>query len=278
MGEPFIGSEALARGSVTPYQLRSRYTAVHRDVYVRSMTSPTAGFRAKAAWLWSGRSAVVAGRSAAALHGARWVSDSAPAQLISQNRRPPRGIETWSDRYADDEITTVGGVVVTTPARTALDLACRYPVDSAVAAIDALARATRLDLADVHRLAQRYPGRRGIRSALTALGLVDPGAESPQETRVRLLLTRAGFPRPETQLAVYDRGQLVGELDLGWRSVMVGVDYEGAHHRLSRRQLDKDIRRHETLTELGWIDVRVTAEDTDATIVGRVRRAWARRT
>jgi hypothetical protein len=96
---------------------------------------------------------------------------------------------------------------------------------------------------------------------------------------VRLLLIRAGFPRPETQVLVYDEhGQLVAGLDLGWRDVMVGVDYEGEHHRKTRRQLDRDIRRHGAVTELGWNDVRVTAEDTDGSIVGRVARARARRT
>jgi hypothetical protein len=111
------------------------------------------------------------------------------------------------------------------------------------------------------------------------LDLVDVGAESPQETRVRLLLIRAGFPRPETQIPVYDEyGQLVAVIDMGWRDLMVGVDYEGEHHRMSRHQLDRDIRRSEAVTELGRDDVRVTAEDTDGSIIGRVGRAFARRT
>jgi hypothetical protein len=278
MEEPFIGSEALAANRLTPYQLRSRYVAVHRDVYIPRGSALTAVSRAKAAWLWSGRSGVLAGRSAAALHGAKWVSDDAPAHVICGNRRPPNGIESWSDGYAEDEVETVQGVVVTTPVRTALDIARRYPFDRAVAAIDGLARATKLKTADVKLLAERYRGRRGIRAALDVLDLVDPGAESPQETRVRLLLIRAGYPRPETQIAVYDEyGQLVGELDMGWRDVMVGVDYEGKHHWENGRRIRRDIRRHDGVTELGWIDIRVTAEDTDGSIRGRVRRAWSRR-
>lgn len=278
MWEPFIGSEARAAGRLTKYQLRSRYVAVHHDVYLPRGATLTAASRARAAWLWSGRTAIVAGRSAAALHGAKWVSHDAPAQLLYGNRRPPKEIHTWSDRYADDEIETIRGVVVTTPVRTALDIACHYPFDSAVAAIDALARATKLKMADVELLAERYRGRRGIRAALEVLDLVDPGAESPQETRVRLILIRAGFPRPETQLPVYDEfGQLVAELDMGWRDAMVGVDYEGKHHWKTPQQIRRDIRRHEAVTELRWIDVRVTSEDTDGAIIGRVKRAWARR-
>ena len=69
MGEPFIGSEAVASGSVTRYALRSRFFAIHPDVYVAADTELTAGLRAHAAWLWSGRRGVVAGQSASALHG-----------------------------------------------------------------------------------------------------------------------------------------------------------------------------------------------------------------
>ena len=241
-------------------------------------TRLTALSRATAAWLWTGRSGVLAGRSAAALHGAKWVNDDARAQILHRNRRAPSGIDTWSDRFEDDEVQIVRGLPVTTPARTALDLACRLPVDDAVVAIDALARATRLKMADVDVLAQRYRGRRAIRRARVALDLVDSGAESPQETRLRLLYIRAGFPRPETQIPVYDEyGQLVAVLDMGWREVMVGADYEGEHHRLSRRRFNSDIRRFDAVTELGWTDVRVTVEDTEAVVVERTRRAFERR-
>lgn len=253
--------------------------AIHRDVYLPRGCDLTAVTRARAAWLWSGRAGIVAGQSAAALHGAKWVDRLAPANLLHPNRRPPDGIITWSDRFEDDETSCVDGVLVTTPARTALDIACRYPLGRAVAAIDALARATRLKVADVELLAERYRGRRGIRAAVEALDLVDAGAESPQESRVRLVLIAAGFPRPETQIPVYDEwGQLVAVVDMGWRDVKVAVDYEGEHHRMTRRQFDRDIRRHAEVTELGWDDVRITAEDSDGAIIGRVGRARQRRT
>ncbi|MDT5074282.1 MAG: hypothetical protein QOH82_3602, partial [Mycobacterium sp.] len=269
-----------AAGRVTPYQLRSKFDAVHRDVYLPRGSELTAAAQATAAWLWSGRAGVIAGQSAAALHGAKWVDAHRPAELLYPNRRPPDGIRTWSDRYEDDEVQALrGGLVVTTPARTALDIACRYPLGHAVAAIDALARATKLKTADVDLLAQRYRGRRGVRAALEALDLVDAGAESPQETRVRLVLVKAGFPRPETQIPVYDEyGQLVAVIDMGWRDLRLGVDYEGAHHRMSRRQFDRDIRRYEAVAESGWDDVRITGEDTDGSIIGRVGRAFDRRT
>jgi len=277
--EPFIGSEALASGALTRYQLRSRFVALHPDVYIAPGTALTAATRARAAWLWSRRRGIVAGHSAAALHGAKWVDDRAQAQLLYEHRRPPAGIRTWSDRLADDEIALTGGTPTTTPARTAFDLACRNPVGKAVAAIDALARATRLDLADAVSLAARHKGHRSIRRARRALDLVDAGAESPRETWLRLLLIDAGYPRPQTQIPVYDEyGALTAVIDMGWEDIKVGLEYEGDHHRTDRNVFNKDIRRHETLTtELGWIVVRVTAEDVPGGILRRVAAAWARR-
>jgi hypothetical protein len=279
MGEwPFVGSEAIAARRLTAYALRSRFAAIHPDVYLPKDAEVTAVTRAEAAWLWSRRRGVIAGRSAAALHGAKWVDRRGPAQLIYDNRHPPSGIRTWADRFDDDEVQPLNGMLVTTPARTALDLACRYQVDSAVAQIDALARATKLKMADVELLVDRYRGRHGLKSARVALDLVDAGAESPRETWLRLLLIRAGFPRPQTQVPVYNEyGVLVAILDMGWEDIKVGVDYEGKYHWNSRTQIDHDIRRFEEVTESGWIDVRVTARDTEAGVIRRVAAARARR-
>lgn len=233
MAAPFIGSEAVASGRLTPYALRSRYVAVYPDVYLPRGTEPAARTKAHAAWLWSRRAAAVAGQSAAALHRAKWVDAGRAAELLWANRRPPRGIRTWSDRYESDEVERIGGIVVTTPARTALDLACRYPLGRAVAAVDALARATGLKSADV---------------------------------------------APTTQIPVYDEwGCLVAVLDMGWEHVKVALDYDGAHHGDPDR-FKKDIRRHDAVTDLGWTDIRVTSQDTEARILDRLQRAWDRRT
>ncbi|OBJ24875.1 DUF559 domain-containing protein [Mycobacterium sp. 1245801.1] len=279
MREPFIGSEALATGTLTRYRLRSRFVALHPDVYVSPGTELTATTRACAAWLWSRRRGIVAGRSASALHGAKWVDHRAPAQLFYQHRRPPAGINTWSDSLADNEIRLIGDIPTTSPARTAFDIACRNPLRKAVAALDALARATKLDIAEVESLAGRYKGHRNVRRARRALTLVDAGAESPRETWLRLLLIDAGYPRPDTQIPVYGGfGELVAVLDMGWEEIKVAVEYDGDHHRTDRRQFNKDIRRAESVAELGWTVVRVTAEDTPGGVIARVAAAWARRT
>lgn len=275
---PFIGSEALAARTLTSHALRTKFVAVYPDVYLSRNVQMTAVGRAHAAWLWSRRRGLIAGRSAAALHGAKWVDGRLPAQLLWTNRHSPPGVETWSDSVPDDEVTSIDGLPVTTPARTALDIACREPLGPAVAAIDALARATRFAMADATALAQRHRGKRGIRKAGGVFALVDPGAESPRETWLRLIIVKAGFPQPPTQISVFNEYRaIVAVLDMGWENLKIGVEYDGDHHRMTRRQINNDIRRAENINRLGWIHIRVTVEDTEGGILRRVREAFAHR-
>ena len=278
MAEPFIGSEAVAAGVASHSQLRHRYTRVFRDVYVIAGTELTPILRARAAWLWSRRRGVIAGFSAAALHGSKWVDTSRPVDIIHDNRHPTPGLQIWGDRLTDDEIEMIAGVPATSPARTALDLACWYPLTTAVSALDALARATEFKPADVELLLARYRGRRGLERARVSLSLVDAGAQSPKETWLRLVLVQGGLPRPETQLPVYDEyGDVIAYLDMGWDDIKVAVEYDGEQHRTDRGQYTWDVRRLELVERRGWILVRVVAGDRRADILRRVHAARARR-
>lgn len=278
MSEPFIGSEAVAAGALSKSALRSRYRRLFPDVYLNRERDVSPTILAEAGWLWSGRKAVVAGRSAAAVLGADWITADTPVELIHGNRNTPAGIKTHGDRIAADQMIVVGGIPVTSPARTALDLGCWYPLGLAVEAVDALIRATGLDLAEVGALIHRSPGRRGIRTARRVAALADGGSQSPKETWLRLLLTAGGLPRPRTQIPVRDdSGRVLAYLDMGWEEVMVAVEYDGEQHRTDRRQYTWDVRRAEMLDRLGWTVVRVVAGDRREQILSRVRSAITRR-
>ncbi len=70
--------------------------------------------RARAGWLWSGRNAIVAGLSAAAIHGSKWVDAQSPIELIHHNRHRLAGMRFLGDRITDDEIVRIDGIGVTT--------------------------------------------------------------------------------------------------------------------------------------------------------------------
>lgn len=261
MESPFIGTEALRAGTLTERQLRRSCTRIYRNIYLRRGVEPNATNRAVAAWLWSGKQAVVAGNSAAALLGAKWVDAQAPAELISDRKRPPPLIITRNETLLAGETVRVNGIPVTSPSRTAFDLGRRPGLQIAVVRIDALARATGVTVEAAEALIDLHRGARGIKQLRQVLTLVDAGAESPQETRTRLLVVAAGLPRPQTQIEVFnDWGRVLARIDMGWPEIKVGIEYDGSQHWTDSRIRTNDIDRAAELQRRGWILVRVSAD------------------
>ncbi|BBZ30737.1 hypothetical protein MMAD_50320 [Mycolicibacterium madagascariense] len=265
----FIGSES----GLTPYELARRHQRLLPDVYAPASWTPTLRDRTVAAWLWSKRRAVVAGLAAAALHGADWVDATEPIELIWTCGRPPAGVIVRNETIADDEVTLVAGLPVTTRTRTAFDLGRHLGRGDAVARLDALKRATAFHEADVMALIERYRGARGVRSLRSVLPLVDVGAASPRETWLRLLLVDAGLPQPSSQYRIFDGQSLVKVLDLGWEDYLVGAEYDGDQHRTDRRQYAKDVRVKRQLARLRWNVTYVIKEDRPDEIIRSVRGA-----
>jgi hypothetical protein len=196
--------------------------------------------------------------------------------MLWRNNHYPPGVIVRNERFQPNEITSLGGITVATPARAGFDLARHLRGATAVAHLDALARATRITKQDLISLVDRYPGARGNKRARLLIDMMDAGAESPKESWLRLVLVIAGFTPPTTQIRVTD-GQFVAYLDMGWEHQRVALEYDGDHHRADREQYVKDIRRAEMLERLGWHVVRVIKEDRPRGIVERVSRALERR-
>jgi hypothetical protein len=277
MGEVFIGTEAIAAGTLNDYQLRRWYRTIFRDVYIPKRLQPSLDDRIVGAWLWSRRRALIAGAAASALHGAQWVDADTAIELISKSARPQRGLIVRNETHGADEVVAIGGPAVTSVARTAFDLGRHLPRRQALARLDALMRATPFSFEDVSVLAKRYRGTRGVRRLGEVLPLVDGGAASPKESWLRLLLMDAGLPKPTTQIPVNDGWRSVGVLDMGWEDYMVAVEYDGDQHRTDRRQFVKDINRLAVIADLGWVVIRVVAEHRPGDIVSRVHQALIRR-
>src|SRR6187397_284140 len=86
---PFIGAEALVGHMIPERAMRKHYRPLYPGVYIPRGVDPSARVRGEAAWLWSKRRGVLAGLSAAAVLGSKWISGTLPAELIHDNRRPP---------------------------------------------------------------------------------------------------------------------------------------------------------------------------------------------
>jgi len=279
----FRGSAAVTPGLLTRAALRGpRYRRLLPDVYAPAGLPPDLALRSRAAFLWGRGRGVLAGYSAAELLAADCAPAGAPAELAlpDAHQRSPAGLIVRQVRLADDEHLARGGIAMTTPLRTAYDLARRCPLVEAVVAVDALAGRYGFTGADLTAFAARYPGARGTLQLADMVGLVEPAAESAMETRLRLVIVHGGLPRPVAQHLVADeRGQIVARVDLAYPESLVAIEYEGADH-FTDRQVMRDGRRYTQLADLGWRVFRYFAHDVyrrPDRITSEIRRALATR-
>ena len=195
--------------------------------------------------------------------------------------RPPRmtGVRGHYGEVGSDVRTWGDGLRITNGARIWADLAPRLGLDDLVVLGDALLRRSWADLLELTARAAQ-PGRRGSRRLRQAIPLLEPRTDSPMETRLRLLLVRAGLPRPAANLDVVVDGRWLARPDLSYPALRIAIEYDGDHHRTDRRQWQRDIARRRVLEDAGWLLIVVTADDVQRRpheIVDRVGRAIANR-
>src|SRR4051794_18632958 len=102
MRKVFLGSDAVEQGALTPHELRRWNQRIFRDVYVPKQHEVSLRDRIEGAWLRSGRQGVVAGVAASAMHGAQWVDDDIPIELIWNYGRSPSGLLVRNESLSDE--------------------------------------------------------------------------------------------------------------------------------------------------------------------------------
>jgi hypothetical protein len=171
--------------------------------------------------------------SAAVLHGLPTWGLSLQRVHVSRDRRRSGGrvgstVHVHIAPLRADEIVTVGGIAVTSAARTVVDLARSVPFEPAVVIADhALGRrlVTRADLDDALLRATRWPGTPAARRAIA---FADGRSESIGESRSRVAMRRAGLPDPLPQWEVRAAdGRLIGRVDFGWPDRATVGEFDG---------------------------------------------------
>ncbi|GAA5157124.1 hypothetical protein GCM10023321_34820 [Pseudonocardia eucalypti] len=258
MGAPFRGSEAIAHGLLTRDQLYGpRFKRVFAGVFAPVDLALDLAARSRAAYLMvGGRGGVLVGYSAAELLGA----DCAPRDALAEVAVPVRihaktGLRIVHSAIDPADTVERDGCRVTTPLRTAWDLARRVELVEAVIAVDALARVGGFAPAELLARRAALPGSRGSRRLDQVVALADPGAASPMETRLRVGLLGAGLPAPKVQYEVRDgRDNPVARVDLAYPGARLAVEYVADEPNVPRQ-------REGELADLGWQVVRVHRED-----------------
>lgn len=262
---PFVGRDEVAAGFVTRAQLAGpAFRRLLPDIYAWAQLRLDHQAWCLAAGLFLRDRGAVSGRAAAALWGADVLVRGEPIEITvpkSTRFRTPSGLTVVRSALPPEDIAQRAGIPVTTPRRTAFDLARRLPLIEAVVAVDAMLAARLISRGTVSafiRDGRYWPGLPQLRKVAM---LCDPGAESPMETRLRMILIAGRLPWPVTQYEVRDEsGLFVARLDLAYPEHKLGIEYEGDHHR-RREAFQRDLRRINALRACGWTVLRFAAMD-----------------
>lgn len=276
---PFRGADAVARGLLTRRQLAGgSWVRLFPDIFVWKGLPLTRGVRRLAAALFLDGRGAISGLDAAAFWGADACREAAPIEVTVPgplHLNPQPGLRIVRSSLPAGDYLGSALLLVTSPLRTAFDLARHKDRYSSIPGIDALIAARLVAKEHVVALADARKGWRGRHRVRETLRLCDGRAESPQESRLRLVLVVGRLPGPVTQFEVRDAmGRFVARLDLAYPTHKVGVEYDGDHHR-TRTQFRSDLRRLNDLSACGWTVLRFAAADLydPDTIVATVRAA-----
>jgi hypothetical protein len=280
---PFTAATARQFG-ITRHQLsvmvQSRLVRqILTGVYVDRRLEDTPDLRIAAAALVLLPHRVFCDRTAAWLHGVdvfdyRELEIPAPVEMwvLSGHSRVRRtGTEGGQRDLWPDEIMTLGGIRLTVPLRTVMDLACTLPRGRALAALDAFMREHGITREDMEAALPRFAGRRGVVQLRELVPIGDPRAESPGESLTRLAILDDSLPAPEPQFWVIHQGREIFRLDLAYPKSKVAVEYDGVEfHDDDPERREADEKRRAWLREHGWIVIVVRKGDFTA----ERRHAW----
>ncbi len=234
-----------------------------RGVYVASQAPDDISMRIAMLRLVVPCGCFVVDRTAAWLHGA-------PMALAPNDHLAPPSVAMF--RHADHgrlrnslarsgertvlagDLMEVGGICVTTPLRTALDLGRLLRRDRALACLDALLRLGVFTRDELLAELGRLKGQRGIRQLRVLAPLADGRAQSPGESVLRLRWIDAGLPRPQLQIEIIEGGRAIYYLDIGLEELLFAVEYDGEDWHSSGTDHEYDADRRDWLSRRrGWV-------------------------
>ncbi|HEY3016018.1 MAG TPA: hypothetical protein VGJ41_12955 [Nocardioides sp.] len=270
---PFHRNELPTLG-ITPRQLRGYLAAelvrrVLPAAYARSDLPDTIPLRAEAAALVLPRHSVICDRTAAWLHGIECfdlaeLETIPPLDVVSidgNDRVRRNGTFGGKRTLTSDDICDVDGVPVTTPLRTAADLACLRGRRQAFAVLEAYMRQYGLTRKDLDGILPRFKGRRGVVQLRELASFASPDSESMAESWTKLDIRDEGLPAPVQQywLALEGYGNI--RLDFAYPHLKIAIEYDGEEFHTLEHHRRADEARREALRAAGWVVIVVRKND-----------------
>lgn len=224
---------------------------------------------------------VLSHASAARLHGLLLPADVCTDVELTDpvQHRTGKGYRVRRASLPPEDVTVVGGLPVTTLARTLADVGREWDVVDTVVAVDDVLADGRLTRADLVSTSLRHRHWPGAGRMARAFGLARVGAHSPHETRTRVAFVVAGLPEPVLQAAVLVGRRLVGVLDMLWEEPAVFGECDGRTKvddpwfgRTASEAVWAEKCRHDELVDLDLVGVRMKPADLHAPLADKIAR------
>lgn len=246
---------AVINGQLTP-EFRSRDQSGFQVDHRHALTALIADI-GQPCWL--------SAPTAAALHPFDGFRLSPPYHLVTTRERNVRRVGVvihTSERLDPIDRETVGGLPVTAPARTLIDLSGIAPRDVLTAALDGALRDGLISEDFLHQRihALRGKGRHGIPNLLAVIEGVEitRGAHSWLEREVLRLLDAAHVPSPKTQEVLGRRGDRLIRVDFRFPGTQLVVEALGYRWHRTGAQMRIDSERMNRLTMNGYVVLQFT--------------------
>ena len=242
---------------------------------------------ARAAFLQHSSEVALSHISAAAIYGFPLVAVDLQNVHISAIEHRIRGgrrnrVHTHVSPLNRAEIVHQGELAVTTPLRTVVDCALMLPLDSALVIADFALHSGLISMEQLRTAVSQLPRRAGIAIARSVAAFGDPLAESPGETRTRLIIVQGGYEVDSQVEILDDQGFLLGRVDLHLREHPVVIEFDGRMKYGMNGDVERahweEKRRHDRIEETGRVVVRVVWEELAAPtrVLAKVQRAIRR--
>ncbi len=280
------------KDQIRDYTRRGGLLAVRRGVYAegahaRKLLSLKGGAEllaigAASALAGAGADAVVSHQSAACLHKIPLVGRRDLTVHLTRppgaRRHAPEGIRVHTAELAPDHRTDTLGLLVTTAARTVIDLARTLPFRAGVVAADSALHqrlATKDDLQAVLAFCSRW---RGVTTAAAVIAFADRRSESPLESIARVVFRDCGLPPPKLQ-ALIGPADVAARVDFLWEQYRTVVEVDGAIKYADPTRARAQLERDEWLRSLGYEVVHFTWEEITTMpelVATKIRTAFRR--
>lgn len=242
-------------------------------VYAEGRTADDRNIRIRAAMLWD-PGAVLIGPAAAQV--SFWPQLRVPVVGVAvsrQHRIRPAGFELSRRSFPTELVTVRGGLRLSSPALTALDLCDSLGGDG----IDTALRTRAATLAGLRAAMSLTPGRNGNTKRRQ---LLLDSRDQPWSAAERLghrVLREAGITGWKANVPVPSPGQIY-YVDVAWEDQLLALEIDGRIHETDLQLFESDRWRQNHLVLLGWRVLRCTwlmLKEHPELVVQAVRAALA---